>query len=981
MKRYLCIKNYSLLFLIATSASCSYKNNNENTEVKNITNNYSTESCYNMNIDEPDLSVKESLKKTLSFEDYFDLEEKMDWYTIKKNDDQNVSNELLFKLEEVIRKYENEIQKLGEEKYLEILKFQEKVKNNIAEITKNNKIFELADTPKFSNITSHNYSFEKYYSIYEATYFANKFSNVVNDLIQSNKLNQEYFPILENVNENSKSIKFMHKSTFETRNISINNSQQIQDILKFKKYLNDNFKKIKPYTRLEKDGEIILNNVQGTQGLTAAMVIQTIFDMYERNSISNNYSLNSNLNSYLKAHAYLNIAMLSQQVYDEITQTTQIVSALSAHTQHSSKLIQSIGNISAKANIALNIASIGLSIAELSYATNQAETIQFGTQLGFDTLGLFTGISNIILYKTGALTASSVIGALNVPLAGLAIGFSGFATAAAQAQTETVEVAEKFSKHIEDFHKVGQNNQYLKISQKGKEIFYYNNLPYKTLEIKEDHDGNSQISVTNHDVVIRELDLTEKGKVKITFGSHLLYETNRWEKYGGVIVKTPILSVFGDDPSSNKDKSKVISVNNSLELESNRELQYIDDAPFILPMVPLSYISYGYHYTPGILINHDSNFHSLRKIQEKNFKFMFEFFRPYPVEYVIRNMNFDFQETQISIKLGDEPLSLFTPNIPDAWSNKIEYNFMSGSGNYYLKLSDRAKYSITSNGNDKWLIDTQDIQSKITLSNNSVRINKTEIKFEGDKKPLELVFIQSDGLYKIVNLNNLSSKISIANYANEKNKGNFNDYLDQNIDHEFQNDGFIEIENYGDILNKKAWYDVKLKKIISPTAIKSKNCKRENSCKLNQNLVIVGKNNQYFFFYNPIYKELYYMKYNENYLILNTELEYIDDHVNGFTFDNEVLFYKTLDNIGISVIDPQNPKIISIKSSSNDIENLKEISKSNGFELSNEVIFFDDHDHFTGWYLKDKDVFMSKDLINEPSILEKISDKVKSFFG
>ena len=64
-------------------------------------------------------------------------------------------------------------------------------------------------------------------------------------------------------------------------------------------------------------------------------------------------------------------------------------------------------------------------------------------------------------------------------------------------------------------------------------------------------------------------------------------------------------------------------------------------------------------------------------------------------------MHFDFQPTVITLNLGDDNYSFFHSYFPKDWKNKIEYQFNSGNGNYYVKFLIMQKYSINSNGKKK----------------------------------------------------------------------------------------------------------------------------------------------------------------------------------------------------------------------------------------------------------------------------------------
>lgn len=964
------VLSFNLILCSFITISCS--NNKANIHYKK-SQFMDFSSCINSDQFDKIEAVKISLKNIISSTEFDELDEAFDWFLIRKDQNIITAHHIHLKLEEIYRKYFSNITGLSEDNYLNFLTLKGEIYESIKQINNKEKFIELSQQPSFNDFNKHDYSFEKYYAIYEATLYAKQFSETVAEIAKKNNFSSDHFPMLEDFSEKSKELSFMHKISHEIKTAKINTQEELQGILKFKKYLNNNFNTLRSFKSFDSNSDVVLLNVHGSQGLTAAIVIQTLLDFFDKRKSSDEKEFSKNLAAYIKAHTYVNIAILGEQVISDTLQTTELVKALTKHTASTSKLINSISKVSTVASTVLNIASIGLSITELIKSESTADKIQFGTQLGFDTAGLIMGLGNLALYQAGATTASAAVSALAVPLAGLSIGFSGFAAASAQAVTEVEEIADRFNHYKNDFKNFGEQKTYKTSYQTHAEIRPLNNFAYKDFSFSEDENHNLLQHATNHDIVINELNFKEQDdKIKIIFGTHYLYETKKWKEYGGLIINNPVLHVFGDNPISENDHSKSFSINSAFQFNSSKVIDYIDGTPIILPMVPSSYISYSYNYTPGVIGSYSEKYAALREIQEKNFRFMFTFFRPYPLEYAIRRMNFEFQATNISIILSDKNLSFFTPNIPKDWKNKISYNFSSGNGSYYLKLSSDAKYNIESSELEKWFFDCQDLENDLIVLSNEIKIGKTSITFTNYKYPKEIIILNKDGVYKKYDFNSNSLKVMIVD---NNQISNIEEVIKKNLNLQIQDKGYIEIENYNNIKDKKAWYEIESSKIIAPTAIENGQRKYTKYTKLNQNLIIIGKDTKFYYFYNPIRQEIYSMPYSQYNVIHNSALDLLDNDILEFYFANNSLYYKTKDNIGISVSE-NSKSIISIKTSDFSPEKIKEISKDFNLNISSEVLVFDENDQFLGWYIKEKDAYISKDLKEESSF----KDRFFNFF-
>ena len=109
-----------------------------------------------------------------------------------------------------------------------------------------------------------------------------------------------------------------------------------------------------------------------------------------------------------------------------------------ANLEQHAEVYSKLGRVFNAASNVISLASIALDAAKIASSRTVTEKIEFSTQLSFDSLGLGLGVTNLVLRTLGATTASSVLGTISVPIAGLSVGFTSFVAASAQAQEEAI---------------------------------------------------------------------------------------------------------------------------------------------------------------------------------------------------------------------------------------------------------------------------------------------------------------------------------------------------------------------------------------------------------------------------------------------------------------------------------------------------------------------------------------------------------------
>lgn len=588
---------------------------------------------------------------------------------------------------------------------------------------------DLAKYEAFKEMTDNLSNFETKYSEMRADY------NIPKNHIPSFFDNNYYENKLKFIDINDSSIYYYHVS-----------EEHYKSFHKFNNYFNEITTKINN-----------LNNIGDYNGLNKAFAIQAFFEYFSSKSTSEDHSA---LNQILKANSYVNLTQMSLGVTDELQYAAHVAKAIKNPkiTQMSSAELFSIGKFGkfiSGADIILNGVAVGLDIASLIHAETYSQKVTLGTQLFFNSSGLVIGLGS-------AIAGSSIAGFLTVPLAGIGIGITGIAT--------------NFSTHVENFETVAKY-----LNQHESSIHNYIRIPKR--EPTESHDVRKpylNFAVSTEDNlyldVIKELDFTENGKIKLKKGSSYISKTKIGDRdtgpyrnvipFGGGNVRPyPIVNV--QDLNNGKfSADNFISIRSTIGLEEKTEINlnkeyfssidrdflmrntlekdeinenshiyfnniipdifldlndnYLKKIPDIfLPIAPEIYYSYEYKTVHGPNLSNwawDGKDYKDRVGRKLHFRNENDFMLTYEYSHDpmgITKLHSYIKNTEIKVKLGSNNVTLITPSLPEEWSNKITYNFeASKGGTYYIIANKGVKYHFTGNEKETFIIDVSSINQK-----------------------------------------------------------------------------------------------------------------------------------------------------------------------------------------------------------------------------------------------------------------------------
>ena len=795
-------------------------------------------------------------------------------------------------------------------------------------------------TPSYTNSDLH-YE-KKFLSSNNDNKKIEKFNNIVLELRKKYKLCEEYFPLFESYNNSSNTLRFMNIKSLITTLVNLEQNEDLSELLDFYSILKDNILSIRKNTIVKEKNVFPIKGSSSTDFYIANYFIDSIFSFYKDKdqrfvdflsatiNIGTYYNLNNYIDYYDDDNEIIQLSIILQNTKNNLKDFTN---------KYSSYIRKNIENFT---NFNFDFYSF--------YKESISKTNDFGIQNSYNRDKVFSGIKNTILNNTNFETINYSINQIVFPASKLDYIQKHDLNLFNNMQDRSIAQAEKINYFVASYETLGRYNTFFDFLAKNNES-KYNNLTHSTPYFE----NNSNLKVHPlHTLPIKKIDLTQSKSMKVHLGSLYLYETQHWLPYGGLMYKTPYISE--QNTNYDKDKNSAISLLRAFNLNEIKEIDFLAGKPLLLPTMPEAYIEYSYSNIPGIIYNNNVKLNLIRKLQSANKnKFMFEFFNRNFYQFAIDNMYFSYIPTEIEIVLNSDSNILLSPSIPLDYKNNLTYKFIGNGGSYYLKLEDRVNYIFESNKNDKWFIDARLFPGDIITMFNNVFIGNKMLYFSGAEKPVEILILQKNGMLKSVNLRNRDIDILTINSENfNHNTNDIIDNISKDLINSNQTDGYIEIENYNNN-NNKDWYDINSKILINPDT-----CINHGPCTSKKNLIIIGKNNEYIYFFDTKSSTIYYTENLVQENKIENELKLLQKNVMNFNFIKNELFIKTENGLVYSVINPNNLKIKSIDKSKITIDHLKELIKDNIFSLSNEIIIFNNENDFIGWYITENNQFIDK---------------------
>lgn len=649
-----------------------------------------------------------------------------------------------------------------------------------------------------------------YYGRTIAEKLAKNLKDVTDSLRKEYSLSEKFVPLLSTLDSQSKFISFIDMESGEVKkNIELNLDQEEKYKNVWEK-ISAEMKSMKSIPiRTNADGE--LRNLVESDGLgiTPLIIAQTLYGLFKSNNVNSekNILYDPALSKLLKAQNYLLYSQISYDVFNKAVQVEELISALVKanviNTEESvmPKMSQVINKLMAARYITpgFSFAAMVLDAFEISHAKDSQKGI-FATQFSFDTINAGMTLGSLAL---GEGVASSVLGYLGTPFAGLAIGFTGFAGAAIEAQEESLQIAKFFNEYLKD------HNRYGKLSDCSKDS---NIVSFAHSSYSKSSTNNCTANLSS--AVIKKLDFSSAKKVKVTYGSHYLHKTKNWHKG---IFNSYYSNFQGSSKFPSADAENTFSVRESLGLNSLVSYSIASETAIVLPFLMEKDISYGYSYTPGIMTRNDSDLSAVDNlVKDNNSQFVFRYFVDL-FEYSIRSLHFEAKDSKIDVILGNTNKTLIVPLIPNEYKNKVTYNIEGGNAKYTLEVGKNALYKIKIKENDEWIFDLSlyNLPLKFIQSGVFEIDSATKIFLSGNISK-DITIKEKNKTYKIKISNGKTSEL-IETTVLQSNQEKFLNDLKKQSATLVKHDGLIKINHFKTYAkDKSAWYDINNDIIYSP---------------------------------------------------------------------------------------------------------------------------------------------------------------------
>lgn len=793
----------------------------------------------------------------------------------------------------------------------------------------------------------------------KASSLTEKFEKLSDHLIEENKLSEDFklsIKTLKIDETGEKSVQFVNiKDEKETHLIKLKDDE-FKLLGDFKNYLDEKIFDIK----MSK-----VHNAESPNSLTSAFVVMAIIDYLNRDK-----SGNANINALENARSYLSASQLLLDTGSNVCKLADILRILDkgAVVEESSLLSNVGGHFSTVMNVGLNLAYVALDIKELSEVNNSEQRFVIYTQLTFDSTGLGLGLLSGGLGLAGFATASAFAGYLAAPLAGVGFGAVVLAGQISQAQGEAIEMAKYFWWCENDYNSINTSiltsNDSLLVS-----------LSYTGLE---QNNGKLDWSKARHkQSVIKNIDLTNNGKLKLTLDSQFVYETNNWSSDRVYFTNSKIYAINKSEDEVNY-RNRALNVRDLLKIVDTAEITIDKNIlEIILPVCPRSYIDYSYDTTSFLWTHHDAELSSVRKMQT-NGRFIFEYDSGIAIfHFAIRSLKFEYVESPIEINLGESDCHFSAPQIPVDWKDKVSYNFKNGIGKYALNLDVGSANCVIENSgiNSVWNIDAGNYSLELQKDNKADQINillkngdnTTNVIFK--KSYPKIVSIKSEGLIQEFDLSKFQSSTQDQIYDQMKLKS-----------------GYVMIENHdsGSGIIKKCWYDAEGKKYFYPIIDDgNENLIKYKDSKIN----FLGVVNDEVYYFLPDNQVILYQE-----KVSGKTKEAINNITNAY-INNETVFveYK---GFAVLILEKDKKSLLRLGLNSNtpkefleildNKEKLKGIIKENNWSTEKFVIIYDDKNEECKWYDNEIDEILILNGINainfRPIAWKKEKDVIFYFF-
>ncbi len=530
-----------------------------------------------------------------------------------------------------------------------------------------------------------------------------RWKQAIKTLNRQARLDSNWVPVIQNVSttgDHQYNVQFINKhNPDDTRWIATTDPT----FEHFKTFFNEQAQNLKEMFQVDSvTGKITAkttsSNVSAGVGLGAnkADLLKVIInwtaegELYEKSD-------NPDLDTAVGVQSYLNLVQYSHGVVSEVAQViAEIRPALknggAIAGEVAESLVSTIVKTAATEGLGalLNIANVVLDGIVLSKTSSTSERASATTTLVFDITSTTSSVLALGLGIAGASTASAILGAIAVPIAGLAAGIPTLVELYAQRTENAEKVAESFGTIAEGYAANSDGTRGM------------------TYQAADQYRGTKSTLKPKGGAVITEIDLVRQ---QLTFGSQYLYQVNP-EHPGRAHTKVgdrdSFLAGAGPDPGwqSNRGRNKqpLLSVREGLGCPETVQIQNAD--VIVLPRDIEIILDYKYgtvapfyqelHSSPGI--------NALHKIESTFYEKFYYDFHAGP-DMAIDQFSSQYKPTTVAVKLDKARRTIVIPQVAEEKSY-LTYKLEGHGGSYTVVLSEQnlnIRIKISDDADERWI--------------------------------------------------------------------------------------------------------------------------------------------------------------------------------------------------------------------------------------------------------------------------------------
>ncbi|NEP88893.1 MAG: hypothetical protein F6K18_19765 [Okeania sp. SIO2C2] len=414
---------------------------------------------------------------------------------------------------------------------------------------------------------------------------------------------------------------------------------------------------------------------------------------------------NPDLDTAVGAQSYLNLVQYGHGVATEVTEVIRTIRPAlknggTVAREVSESLVSTVVRTAATEGLGavLNIANVVLDGIVLANTSSSVERASVTTTLVFDAIGTASSLLALGLGIAGASTAASIIGAIAVPVAGLAAGIPTLVELYKQR-------AENAKKAAEPFGIIGEGYAANDDGTRGV-----------TYTPANQYTGTPSVLKPKGGAVITGIDLVNN---TLTFGSQYLYQVNP-DHPGSGHSRLPGSNrdtfVAGPDVGRASQRAKAlrpVSTRNGLGCPSSMSLQNRDIDVIILPRDIEIIFDYEHSMVTAFWQERVSSpgINALRQIESHSGgKFWYDYYAG--SDFAISQFYPDYRNTTVTVNLDKARRSVVIPQVADIERDHLTYLLQGHGGTYIVVLSEQdinIQIQASNDPDERWIFNIDSI--------------------------------------------------------------------------------------------------------------------------------------------------------------------------------------------------------------------------------------------------------------------------------